>query len=313
MILVCGEALIDLFVDVGASDDAMSARAVPGGSPMNVAIGLARLGIASGFLGGLSQDAFGTRLAGRLEREGVSLALAPRMAARTTLSVVATDEAGHPTYSFYGEGGADVCVGDVNLPWALPEAVTALTFGSYTLAVDPVGAAYLALARRERKRRVVSLDPNVRPTVTPDRASWRERFEAFLACAAIVKASDEDIALGYGGEADIDRVAADWLARGVKLVVVTRGKKGACAYLRGHRVVEPGRIVTAIDTVGAGDTAHAAILARLSAQGVLTHEGLDRLTPAHARDALRYANAAAAITCSRRGADLPRADEVRLE
>lgn len=312
MILVCGEALIDLFVDLGGPGDAMAARAVPGGSPMNVAIGLARLGVAAGFLGGLSRDAFGARLAALLEREGVSLTLAPRLAARTTLSVVAADAHGRPAYGFYGEGGADVALAAGDLPAVLPEATTALTFGSYTLAVDPVGAAFLELARRERGARVVSLDPNVRPTVTPDRAAWRRRFEAFLDCAAIVKASDEDIALGYGAEADLDRVAADWLTRGARLVVVTRGREGALGFTRAARIAVPGRAVAVVDTVGAGDAAHAALLARLDGQGLLTHERLAALTPAQVEDALAYANAAAALVCARRGADPARADEIAL-
>jgi fructokinase len=313
MILVCGEALIDLFVDMAGGATARSAipaRAVPGGSPMNVAIGLSRLGVASSFFGGLSDDGFGQRLAALLESENVSLEAAPRLARRTTISVVVTDGRGHPAYSFYGEGGADVSLDSGHLPARLPEAVRAITFGSYSMAVDPAGAAYLALARREAGARVVSVDANFRPTVTPDCAAWRARFHDFVDCASLVKASDEDIASGYGAEAKIDRVAADWLARGAKLVVVTRGPNGSSAYGGAGRVDAPGRPVKLVDTVGAGDTVHAALLARLTQTGKLSRERIAALDEAALRDLLDYANAAAAITCSREGADLPTAEEV---
>lgn len=313
MILVCGEALVDLFVDLTAGDPraAMPARATPGGSPMNVAIGLRRLGVACGFFGALSSDGFGHRLAALLTREGVALDLAPRLTRPTTLSLVALDESGVPTYRFCGDGAADVALDDAHLPARLPDAVAALAFGSYTLAVDPAGATYLALARREKERRLVSVDANLRPTVTPDRVAWRARFHAFVACADVVKASDEDIALGYGPDAQIDRVVADWRARGARLVVVTRGAQGSSAYARqGRRVDAPALPVAPVDTVGAGDAVHAALLARLAATDALSKPGLDALSDASLRDLLAYANAAAALVCARPGADMPDAAEV---
>lgn len=314
MILVCGEALIDLFVD-NATGAALPARAVAGGSPFNTAVGLARLGIGAGFLGGLSTDSFGHHLARCLSREGVDLSYAVRSERLTTLSVVATDSGGHPAYAFHGEGKADRVLTSNDLPARLPASIAALVFGSYTLAVEPVGAALLALAQREARHRPISLDPNLRPGVIGDLAAWRVRFEAFLATATLVKASDEDIALGYGPEPDIDRVAADWLARGPSLVVVTRGEKGALAYTRTHRLEVPGRRVAVIDTVGAGDSFHAALLAWLQRAGALTFGGIAALQPAKLTEALTYATTAAALTCSRRGADLPNLAEVaaRLE
>jgi fructokinase len=313
MILVCGEALVDLFVDMAAGmgpGAAASARAVPGGSPMNVAIGLRRLGVASSFFGGLSEDVFGRRLAEILAQENVALDLAPRLSRPTTISVVTTDGRGHPAYSFYGERAADVSLDAAHVPTRLPEAARAIAFSSYPMAVDPTGAAYLSLARREAQERLISVDANLRPAVTPDLRAWRARFHDFVACASIVKASDEDIALGYGAQAELDRVAADWLARGAKLVVVTRGPRGSRAYAPGRRLDSPGRPVALVDTVGAGDTVHAALLARLSQTGKLSKAGLDALDEAALRDLLDYANAAAAITCSRAGADPPSAEDV---
>ncbi|GGK30002.1 carbohydrate kinase [Salinarimonas ramus] len=317
MILVCGEALIDLFV--GADDGtALDARAVPGGSPFNVAIALARLGRSAGFCGGLSTDRFGDVLASRLARDGVDLALAPRLTASTTIGVVARRPNGDVSYAFHGHGAADRVITSADLPAALPEAVRALTFGSFSTAVDPAGAAYLALARREAGRRVISLDPNLRAMVTPDLAAWRERMGDFLALADIVKASAEDVADGFGvahgdraGEA---RLAESWLAGGARLVVVTHGPDGARAYLGGSGgtvVVEaPGRAVSVADTVGAGDTLHAGLLARLDERGLLDRDALARLDAGAVSDALAYAIAAASITCERAGANPPRAEEV---
>lgn len=311
MILVCGEALVDLFVGP-ADGGALPGRAVAGGSPFNVAIGLRRLGVASGFCGGLSQDVFGRHLAGLLRAEGVDLAHAVETDRLTTISVVSTDAHGVPSYAFHGEGKADRMVTPADLPSALPDSVQALTFGSYTLAVDPVGAAYLTLARREAGRRIISIDPNVRPTVTPDMGQWRARFEAFADLADIIKASDEDIRLAYGEGADIETVARGWLGRGAGLVVVTRGSEGALGLTARERVTVPGRAVTVVDTVGAGDTFHAALLVRLSALGLLSKDGLARLDSAALEAAMWYACTAASITCSRRGADLPRAADVAV-
>ena len=161
MILVCGEALIDLFV--GPAEGAeMPARAVAGGSRFNVAIGLARLGVDASFLGGISRDRFGALLARTLVREGVDdrfLVRTDRLSTismpgcresgtawLTRISMVATDDNGQPSYAFHGERAADRSFALTNLPAELPPDVQALTFGSYTMAVEPVGSAFAALA-----------------------------------------------------------------------------------------------------------------------------------------------------------------------
>ena len=213
MILVCGEALIDLFVTrerIGS----LHADPVLGGSPFNVAVGLSRLGEPAAFLGGLSTDTFGLALAEKLVFEGVDLSYAVHSESLTTISVVAADEHGHPTYSFHGEGKADRQVTSAHLPCSLPDSFTAITFGSYTMIVEPVADAFLRLAERESGRMTISLDPNVRPTVTPDMANWRLRFEAFLPHADIVKASEEDLETAFGGE----RISIGWSNAGTPLV-----------------------------------------------------------------------------------------------
>lgn len=310
MILVCGEALVDLFVEAGDGGE-MPARIVAGGSPFNVAIGLARLGVEAAFLGGLSRDGFGTWLADLLRREGVDGRYLVRSDRLTTISVVATGRDGHPSYAFHGEGAADRSLGVADLPALLPDSVHALTFGSYTMAVEPVGSAFAALAERERGRRVVSIDPNLRPTAIGDMSGWRGAAERFYRTATIVKASDEDIRIAWEGQLTMAEAAAYWLDLGAQLVVVTQGGQGATAYSAAGTVSVPGQRVTVTDTVGAGDTFHAALLARLAHTGRLSPEAIAALDREALAELLAYAVAAASVTVTRRGADLPRTAEVQ--
>ncbi len=309
MILVCGEALIDMFV-AATADGGLVAEPVAGGSPYNVAIGVARLGSRSAYFGGLSQDAFGNLLAGNLAREGVDLSFAPRSSHPTTLVIVSTDAAGVPTYRFIGEGAADRMLTLADLPAALPEHIKAITFGSLAMGVEPTGSTYLALAEREKGRRVISVDPNLRASVVGDIAAWKVRLEKFIATANIVKSSIEDIEGTYGHTASADTVAAGWLKSGPSLVIVTRGADGATAYWGGGSASIAGRKVPVIDTVGAGDTFHAALLNYFERKGQLTPAGLKSLTEATVKDAIAFAAAAAAVTCTRRGADMPRLADV---
>jgi fructokinase len=179
------------------------------------------------------------------------------------------------------------------------------------LAVAPVADSYLALAQREAARRVISVDPNLRLTVTPDLAAWMRRFDAFLSLADIVKASEEDIALAYGDAASIDEVVAGWFAAGATLVLVTHGGNGATGYLKsGETIAVPGKRINVVDTVGAGDTFHAAILSYLNKSGKLSKSSVAGLTAQELGRAIDFAVTAAAITCSRQGADLPSKTEV---
>jgi fructokinase len=309
MIIVCGEALIDLFVDAPVNK-AMPARAVAGGSPFNVAIGLARLGVRSAFLGGVSRDRFGSYLADTLVREGVDDRYLVRTDRLSTISVVATAEDGQPSYAFHGEGAADRSLHPGDLPASLPDDIKALTFGSYTMAVEPVGTTLAALAQRERGRRVISVDPNLRPSVVGDMEAWANAAERFYRSATIIKASDEDIRVAWGGRLAITDAAAYWLDCGASLVVVTEGAQGASAFSAAGHVSVPGRSVVVQDTVGAGDTFHAALLAQLARTERLTPQAIAALGLPDIRDLLFYATAAAAITVSRSGADLPTSAEV---
>lgn len=308
MFLVCGEALFDLFLESeeGPASALYAARA--GGSPFNVAIGLARLDQASGLLTGLSTDLLGQRLAAVLAAEGVSTAYAIPTDRPTTISLVGLDTAGVPAYQFYKNGSADTGVTPADLP-TLGAEVAGLHFGSYSLAAMPVADAAAALAARYRDL-FISLDPNVRPTVEPDMDIWRDRLGRLYPLATLVKISAEDLDLLHPGTT-AETFAADLIARGVRLVVVTDGGEAARGWTAGghHATAAPPK-VKVVDTVGAGDTFQAALIARLLAAPGGPKAALAALDADSLRGLLAYAARAAAITCSRRGADLPRLAEL---
>jgi fructokinase len=308
MFLVCGEALFDFFLESEAGPAAATYAARAGGSPFNVAIGLARLGQASGLLTGLSGDLLGQRLRQVLEAEGVSTRYAIPTDRPTTLSLVGLDAMGVPAYQFYDNGSADTGVEAADLP-ALGAEVAGLHFGSYSLAAAPVGDAMAALARGKGGR-FVSVDPNVRPTVEPDMEIWRARMAALLPLADLVKVSAEDLELLWPGRR-AEALAADLIAAGAGLVVVTDGGAAAHGWAAGglHAAATPPR-VKVVDTVGAGDTFQAALLARLMRDPAGPKAALAALDAGGLASLVDYAARAAAITCSRRGADLPRAAEL---
>jgi fructokinase len=182
-------------------------------------------------------------------------------------------------------------------------------FGSYSLAVEPVATTLKALARREAANGFVSWDPNVRLNVEPALASWRALADDMLPLAALVKASDEDVRLMYPDE-EPEAVAARWARLGPTLVVLTRGAEGVVAIWGERRIARPARATRLVDTVGAGDTFMAALLARLDETQALSRAALAELDDARVGALLDFAAQAAAITCGRRGADLPRRSEL---
>jgi fructokinase len=309
MILVCGEALFDLFAEEDGARLSFDARI--GGSPFNVAVGLARLGAPSAYFGALSSDLFGARLRRALTREGVDISLAKATTALTTLSVVGVDAHGSPAYAFYGDNAADRQVFPEDLP-ELPETISALHIGSFSALVPPVGEALLALVRREHGRRLIAYDPNVRPTVVPDLDAWRARIEALLPHVDLLKISSEDAGTLYPG-VDLDELADTFLRKGPALVITTLGVGGAVGRTARHRVALDGRRVAVSDTVGAGDTFQAALLACLHETGRTDRDSLADLTQDALTSLLAFAVDAAAVTCTRRGADLPRRDEIDTE
>ena len=307
MFVVCGEALMDVFMG-DATPTGMQLDARIGGSPLNVAQGLARLGRRAAFLTGLSTDALGERLLASLHDEGVDTSLVLRNVAPTTLSVVGIDKHGVPRYAFHGSGAADRQITAANVP-AMPEAARVLQFGSYALAVEPVGGTLRALAAREHDRLLIAYDPNVRLNVDPDLAHWRKIVDEMVSLSHLVKVSDEDLGLLYPDQAP-EAIAARWLEQGARLVAITRGGNGSSAWTAKAHVDVPSQAVTVIDTVGAGDTFQAALLTWLDEHDALTPDALAALDEKSLAALLGFAAQAAAITCSRRGADMPRRAEL---
>lgn len=305
MYLVCGEALFDVFsLENSNRSSELGFTAIAGGSPFNVAVGLRRLGVESALFGGLSSDYLGARLRRVLEEERVDCRYVVTSAAPTTLAMVGLDANGSAQYQFRGEGCADRQVMLEHLP-VLDERVRGLHVGSYTLVVQPVADTLMALVERERDRRLISLDPNVRLNPQPDVALWRRQVEAFAGHAHVIKASEEDIGILYPGR-EARNVARGWLNERCRLVFITHGAHGAsvhCAHGSWQRPADTSLPVS--DTVGAGDTFQAAVLACLSRLGKDNPTALATLDRAMIDAVLSYAIRAAAVTCSRSGPVLP--------
>lgn len=307
MFVVCGEALMDVF-STGTTPTGVALDARVGGSPFNVAVGLARLAQPVAFLGGVSRGFLGERLMSALASEQVDTRAVWRSDAPTTLGLVGLNAAGVPSYAFYGEGAADRLVPPQALA-ALPADVTAIHIGSYNAVVEPVASTLRALVSRYQGHCLVAYDPNIRLNVEPDLGRWRDQLQWMLPRTQLLKISDEDLASLYPG-ADPQALASSWLAQGVALVVLTRGAQGALAWTASHQVQVPTVPVQVVDTVGAGDTFQAALLTWLTEHGALSAQAISRLDAQALTQALDFAARAAAITCSRRGADMPRRPEL---
>jgi len=296
VILVCGETLADL-VPTGA--DAF--RALPGGSPANVAVGIARLGEPAAMLARISRDRLGSLLRRHLADNGVDLRHVVAADEPATLAVVSLDEAGRASYSFYANGTADWQWKPRELPAHLDD-VSAVHFGSLAMTLAPGAEILETFMQRVRDRHLVSYDPNVRPALE-DPAAMVQRVQRQVGLAHVVRASTDDLSALYPGCA-VDDVARSWLDRGPHLVVVTDGPDGAHGFTVHDHVHVAARHVSVADTVGAGDAFMSALLVGLARRSsgppdtetlrVLLHDAAD----------------AASWTCMRAGADPPRRDEL---
>lgn len=295
-IVSCGEAVVD-FLPAGNGWSAHE-----GGSPFNVAVGLARLGIETGFLGRLSNDLFGDRFVAALERERVSTALIARSPDPSLLAFVAL-EAGAARYAFYGNGAADF--GLTAAP-ALPDSVRVLHVGSLAWAMGTTAATLETLVAREFTRRLISFDPNPRPSLLGNPGAVRGRFDRTLPRAHVVKLSEEDLAFLLPGRTPA-QAAESFVACGALLAVVTCGDKGAVWRAPGGGGEIAATPVELADTIGAGDSFTAGLLAALTERDLDSPSAL-RSAPSTAIAAcVQHAIRCAAITCSRSGANPPHA------
>lgn len=302
MILCIGEALIDM---VPQND---TFRPLPGGSVYNTAIALGRIGAETGFLWPISRDPFGEALLRPLAEAGVNTDLCPRTDRLTTLAFV-TLTGGEARYSFYDEGSAGRMLVPGDIP-ALPSSVTALFAGGISLVPDPCGAAVEGLISAHHVRLPVMLDPNIRPFFIPDADAYRARLARLLPMADIVKLSGDDLEWLYP-ELAAQAAAQKVLALGPRIVLQTGGAAGARAHWAGDMVAAPAIRTTVADTIGAGDTFNAGVLASLAQQGVLSKRGIAALQADQLTAALTLGARAAAVTVSRPGANPPWAHELQ--
>ena len=302
MIVVCGEALIDL---VPSADG--QPRGTPGGGPFTTARALARLGIPTQFLGRLSTDAFGRQLRDLLEEDGADLSLTSFGPEPTTMAMADVDRDGHAAYRFVIDGTSAPNLTPQMVPVSLSPDVKALHVGTLGLVFEPVATTIASIVEREHNNLLVMVDPNIRPSALPRVGGYRARLDRIIAQSTIVKASDADATWLYPG-LDLQSAARALLARGPRLVVVTLGAEGAFAVCAGTEVRVAAPSVEVVDTIGAGDAFGAGLLAWLSDHDRLNldlHLDRDEL-----RAALDFACLVASITCTRAGADPPRRAEL---
>lgn len=309
MILCCGEALIDMIPSPTVESGRDGFVPHSGGAVFNTAIALGRLGVQTGMITGLSTDMFGQQLADTLRASHVDTTRVIQSDRPTTLAFVKLTD-GHASYSFFDENSAGRMIRAADLP-ALQDEVSALFFGGISLAVEPCADTYAALMEREGGTRAVMMDPNIRPGFIKDVDRYRDRLSRMLRQTDIVKVSDEDLNWIYPGPESLKAKLDKLRVAGPKMVVLTRGGEGATAYLPdGTEVSVAAERVQAVDTVGAGDTFNAGVMASLSEQGLLTKTGLDGITADQMQAALGLAAKTAAVTVSRAGANPPWREEL---
>lgn len=308
MILCCGEALIDMIPEPTQSG-ASGFVAHSGGAVFNTAVALGRLGAPVGMLTGLSTDQFGQQLHQDLTRSNVDTSHVQHVDRPTTLAFVQLTD-GHATYDFYDENTAGRMILPEDVP-AIAPGIQALYFGGISLACEPCGVTYAHLLQAEGQDRVVMIDPNIRPSFIADEARFRARLAEMIAKSDIVKISDDDLQWLAGEDTPVEVAAEALLEQGPAVIILTRGKAGATGFMSGgQRVHAPAEQAKVADTVGAGDTFNAGVLAKLSELGLLSKAKLRAAAPEDLKDALQFGAKVAAVTVSRPGANPPWAHEL---
>ncbi len=311
MILVIGEALIDL---IGTADGGGKYQAVVGGANANVALALARRGVEQRFMGRISSDGFGQQIRERLASNGVNLDYSINAQEQTSLAVATIGDGGSASYSFYVDGTADWGWTESELPSAIELAslnTKAIQFGCLAMAIAPGG---LVLEQWLKGLYLVgdstlSHDLNIRSALGFEREAELARVLRINAHSHIIKASDADIEWLYNlpAGAELESIANEW-SQGGKLVVITRGSDGATLYLNGNQLRAAAPKINLVDTVGAGDTFMANLLAELDLLGALGADPIARLARLSAADLQRAAEVAAVaagIVCERKGCEPP--------
>jgi fructokinase len=295
--LVIGEALVDIVIRPDGDR-----REHPGGSPLNVAVGLSRLENPTELVARMGDDEHGALLRRHLRESGVTLDPACIDGLPTATAAAQLDADGHATYHF-------------DLQWILPEVparqgIDCVHIGSIGAFLEPGATGTVALAAALRGTATVSFDPNIRTEFTGEPEAARKHIESIVAMSDVVKVSDQDLAWLLPADEPAE-IATAWLGLGPAVVVVTRGGSDAVAVTRAGSLTVPAEPVEVVDTVGAGDAFTTGLLDALGRAGLLGDR--DRLRDIDLdtlRGTLEFAGHVAAITCSRPGANPPRKAEL---
>ncbi len=294
---VAGEVLIDLILNK------TDRKAIVGGGPANTAKALAKLGISTQFIDGISTDQYGLMAKGELLKAGVKLDYVKYSDRSTCLAMVSLDQIGNAIYEFIIENTATF---DYTLDW-LPDPKidnpSLLHIGTLATAIEPGASVLFSWAQSVAKVAPIVFDPNIRPTVMSDCEQYVVQVERWVAISSAIKVSDEDLKWLYPS-LEIDRVVNNWLTKGPSLIVVTYGEKGLAGYRVGEKVRVDAVKVAVTDTVGSGDTVGAILVE------AIVNDGLDNLIGARLGTMLKRAAKAAAITVSRSGANPPTLKEI---
>ena len=294
---VAGEVLIDLI------PEGTDRKPVVGGGPANTAKALAKLGIDTQFIDGISSDQYGQMAKDELKTAGVKLDYVKYSDKPTCLAIVSLSESGSATYEFVIENTATFNFTHNWLPNPKTDRPSLLHIGTLATVIEPGASALFEWAQAVAKVAPVVFDPNVRPAVISDRAQYVTQVEQWVAISSAVKVSDEDIKWLYPS-LETKQVVNNWLTKGPSLIVVTYGDKGLTGYRKGEKISVDALIVEVADTVGAGDTVGAILV------DAIVKDGLGSLMGSRLEMMLKRATKAAAITVSRVGANPPTSEEL---
>jgi len=327
MILCIGEAVIDMFQKKAPSLGEVF-YPLPGGCSYNTSIAIGRLGVPAAFLGRLSKNFFGEIQMERLRENNVNTGLILRCEQNPILAIIKTGEGKEPQYAFYDEGTSDRLLSGEELRSCLraaKEEISCVVFGSVSINMEPAASAIESFIlnisdyRKETKfldNPVIAFDPNIRPFMIKDRYAYLKRFEKLAGASDIAKISSEDFEYIFPG-VEPEKALEKTLALGARLAIATLGPNGALALLKRDdqsvtKVNAAGIKITSLaDTVGAGDTFLGAFLSRLELTGKLSHNAIADLSAEDLKAALVFANKAAAIVCTRHGAQPPAMEEMK--
>ena len=319
MIICCGEALIDMVqIPVSEKNSDIGFLPVPGGSSCNTAVAIGRLGIPVKFLGKVSTDFFGDIIFKYLKDNNVGDELIIRTEKNTTLAIVNTADNQSPRYSFYTDGTSVPLFTETDLPAALPPATNCIVFGSISMTMEPVASTIKTFISKYKDENspVISFDPNVRPFKIKDKDAYIKNFKELTAASIIAKISVEDFDYLYPS-LEPEQALRKILDLGPRLAICTTGPDGSIALLRHNdgsitKAEAPAVKTKVVDTVGAGDTFHGALLSWLEMRGKLSRNALTGLSETDLYNVLCFSNKAASIVCSRKGADPPVLEDVEV-